>query len=103
WKASFTLGILEIWLVVSLAIYYKLFINSDADVVGSEITWLLPLIALVLFDYFVFHHRDQWKGIVAEFDRLPKEKNRIGGWIVFGVVLLIIANFIFSLYLYYQS
>lgn len=47
-------------------------------------------------------HTDIWKEYVIEFDQLSKKKNRIGGWIVFGVVLLVVMNLIFSFYLMSQ-
>lgn len=102
WKASLALIVLKIWFIVSILIYYKIFLNPNADIIGSEISWIFLVIIISLIDYFTFHHRDQWKEIVAMFDQLPKKQNRIGSWIVLGVVLFVIANLIFSFYLYYQ-
>jgi purine-cytosine permease-like protein len=103
WKASLSLIVLEIWLIASILIYYKIFLNPSADIIGSEGSWILLVIIIALIDYFAFHHRDQWKQIVIEFDNLPKRTNRIGGLVVFGFALLIIVNFILSFYLYYQT
>jgi hypothetical protein len=63
---------------------------------NADILILVMLVSVP--NYFIFHHRDQWKDIVKEFDKLPKRKNKIGGWIVFGVVLLIISNMVFAFY-----
>jgi hypothetical protein len=41
---------------------------------------------------------DVWKDYIKEFDQLPKRKNKIGGWVVFGVLMLIIANMVFAFY-----
>nr|WP_294860811.1 hypothetical protein [uncultured Fluviicola sp.] len=103
WKASFVIIVLEIWIIVSFLIYYKLFFNPEADIIGKEIIWGGMVLALSLIDYLVFHTRNQWKNYVKEFDRLSTRTNRIGGWIVFGVITLITVNFIFSFYLYYQT
>ncbi|NGF77078.1 hypothetical protein G5B10_14410 [Fluviicola sp. SGL-29] len=103
WKASLTLIVLEIWLISSLLLYYKVFLAPNADIVGSQLTWGILVLLLALIDYFIFHYNDQWKEIVLEFDELPKNKSKKGGWLVFGFVSLIALNFIFSFYLYYQT
>jgi len=102
-KTSLVIVALEIWFCVSLLIYYNIFICPNSNIIGTEIQWILMVIILVLVDYFIFHHNDQWKKYNQEFDQLPKKKNNMGSWIVFLIVLLIISNFIFSFYLYYQT
>lgn len=102
WKASLALDTLIFFFIFSLLIYYAVFINPHTNI-GGEIETIVVLGILILVpNYFVFHHRDQWKDIVAEFDKLPKRTNSIGSWIVFGVVLFVITNLIFAFYLYYQ-
>jgi hypothetical protein len=59
----------------------------------------IPLVLVLLINYVAFIHTDVWKDYVIEFDKMPKKKNRIGSWIVFGIVLFIISNLIFSFYL----
>lgn len=98
WKAGISIIALEIWLVASLFIYYKIFFNRYAHL--SDSGWELIICALLIIipNYWVFVHTDKWKDYVQEFDQLPKRTNKIGGWIVFGVVLLIIANLVFAFY-----
>lgn len=102
-KASIAMIVLEIWFSVTLLIYYNIFINPGADIIGTEIQWILMVLLLVLIDYILLHSKNQWKDIVFEFDKMPNKKNKMGSWIVFGVILLVTINFIFSFYLYYQS
>lgn len=59
----------------------------------------LYVLGIAIPNYFIFHHRDQWKKIVHDFDKLPKQRNRIGSVIVLLVVVAVIANLIFSFYL----
>ncbi|WP_129534841.1 hypothetical protein [Chryseobacterium sp. 3008163] len=58
----------------------------------------IPLIFTIGFNYYTLDYLDIWKNYNQEFDQLPKKKNIIGSWIAFGIVLIIIMNFIFSFY-----
>jgi hypothetical protein len=102
WKASLALDALIGFFIFSLLIYYKVLINPYTHIGGKTETIIVMGILILIPNYFIFHHGDYWKVIVAEFDQLPKKKNRIGSWIVFGVVLFVIANLIFSFYLMSQ-
>ncbi|TCN57591.1 hypothetical protein D0809_13485 [Flavobacterium circumlabens] len=62
----------------------------------------VPAIIIYVFNYFTLDYKDNWKQYNVEFANYSKRKNRIGGWIVFGIILLIISNFIFSFYLISQ-
>lgn len=98
-KTGLVIIFLEILSLVSLLIYYKLYINPTFDIIGTKIQWIIMVILLVLTDYFMFYNKsNKWKEIFAEFHKLPKKKNILGSWIVFVIVLLIIGNFIFSFY-----
>ncbi|MCL8537392.1 hypothetical protein M9991_11025 [Chryseobacterium gallinarum] len=98
WKASMALGVLEIWFVISILIYYKVFINSSVDIIGTKFVWILMVTILIIIDYFVFHHQDRWRKIINDFDQLSSKKNRIYSIIAWGVILFIIINTIFSFY-----
>jgi len=102
WKASLAIMVLEIWLIAAILIYYKLFLNGDADIIGSNLIWVVMVLGIGLIDYYIFHNHDQWKNYIKEFDQLPKETSRRWGMWLWIIVALIIANFIFSFYLYYQ-
>ncbi|MBL1220206.1 hypothetical protein JET18_05115 [Chryseobacterium sp. L7] len=98
WKASMALGLLEMWFLISILIYYRVFTNSSLDILGNNIFWFLMVIMLTLIDYFAFHNKNQWKNIVVDFDKLSPKKNRIYGIIAWSFILLIIINTIFSYY-----
>lgn len=99
WKAGVVILALEAWLLVSFIVYYKVFINRYFHLEVTHPVVIVPGTLIFLVNYFLFVHRDTWKDYVKEFDRLPKRSNQIGSWIVFGIVLLVIANVIFSFYL----
>lgn len=103
WKAVTSVGILQIWLLLSLGNYYSLIINNNSELSFTMPIVYIPLTIIFIFNYFSFIHNDIWKGYNKEFDQLSKKKNKIGGWIVFGVIVLIIANLIFSFYLLFAK
>ena len=102
WKAELLVDVLIFFILCSSLIYYKFFFNRHIHFSENNVDVWITIIIIGLPNYFIFHYQDQWKKIVHEFDKLPKRKNRIGGWIIFLLVLTIIANFIFALYLMSQ-
>jgi hypothetical protein len=97
WNAELLVDVFVFFLFVSIGIYYNVFVDRYFDF-GSKGSFVLFFILISVPNYFIFHHTDRWKRIVKEFDRLPKRKNIIGGWIVFILILLIIGNLIFAFY-----
>ncbi|MBC9812638.1 hypothetical protein H9Y05_09160 [Crocinitomicaceae bacterium CZZ-1] len=98
WKAALSIDVLSIFLGISFITYYTVYVDKYFRL-GDGKFFLLGYVLLVAVpNYFIFHHRDQWKDIVKEFDQLPKRTNKIGGWIVFGVVMLVITNMVFAFY-----
>lgn len=98
WKAVLSIDVLWLFFGISLVVYYTILFDRHLQI-GNGYLFLTGYVLLIaLPNYFIFHHRDQWKDIVKEFDKLPKRKNKIGGWIVFGIVLLIISNMVFAFY-----
>lgn len=105
WKASLTLDILVFFTLFSLIIYYKVFINRNfsLDTKYTKLIFgILYVLCIALPNYFLFNHNNQWRRIVERYDQLPNQKNRVGGWIVFAFVVLIISNLIFAYYLMSQ-
>ncbi|UZT97251.1 hypothetical protein ODZ84_18980 [Chryseobacterium fluminis] len=98
WKSSLTLDCLIYFIVTSAFIYYKVFFNITVHLSENNNNIFISVIVIVFFNYFIFHHQDQWKDLITEYDKLPERKNNIGSWIVFGVILLIVGNLIFSFY-----
>jgi uncharacterized membrane protein YwzB len=103
WKAMFSLLVLEIWILLSVMVYYKVFTKKDL-IPDNRLTMvsITVVIALSLIKYFAFEHRDRWKEYVEEFSKWPTKKNKTGTLVVWLIVLLIIANLIFSFYLMSQ-
>lgn len=102
WKASLMLDIIVVLLFTSLLNYYKVFVSSKSHL-GEDYLLLIVLAIINILNYIVFHNKDKWKEYVYEFDKLPFKINIIGSWVVLVTVIIIITNFIFSFYLYYQS
>ena len=99
-KTGIVVMVLEFWIVISLFNYYNVFIDKNFHF--SKSIYITVVILFSILTYFTIDHTEIWKEYNKEFDKLPKERNKKGSWVVFGIILIIIANFIFSLYLLYQ-
>ena len=100
WKATIALLALELWLLISVFIYYDLITNKGLP--SDNIIALVGGIiigVLVLIKYFMFHRHNRWKSYVSEFDSWPRRENKRGSFFVSILVLLIISNLVFSFYL----
>lgn len=97
-KAGLVMIALEIWLVSSIGIYYSIITKTKIELSIFMPIIYIPLIIILGFNYYSLDYLDIWKKYNEEFDKLSKKINIIGSWVVFGVIFLIIANFIFSFY-----
>lgn len=100
WKASFFVLVLEIWLCLSVLNYYSVIVKkavlSDEGLTTASISIVLVLAAI---KYLNFEYQDRWKLVVKSFDSLPRQKNRIGAYVVWTIVVLIFINLVFSFFL----
>jgi hypothetical protein len=101
-KAALSIDILVFFIVLSCMIYFNVFINPYINFGKVKYIVLIFILLISIPNYFIFNHRDQWKKIVHEFDKLPSKENNKGGIIVLSIVLLIIINLIFAFYLMSQ-
>lgn len=101
WKAELIVDLMLLSLFSSLIPYYRVFVNPKSRVGEGNLLFYI-LIIISVSNYFIFHNNNQWKKIVNEFDKLSSRRNKTGSWIVLGVIVLFIANFILSFYLYYN-
>lgn len=62
----------------------------------------MELLSFLLTSYITIDYNDTWKKYILEFDKLPTEKNKVGSIIVWSVIIVIVANMIFSYYLLYE-
>lgn len=79
-------------------IYYKTFMNRHFEIGDNGTMVIFFVLCVSVPNYFVFHYKNQWKSIVVYFDKLPKKKNVVGGWIVLGFILTIVLNCINAFY-----
>ena len=101
-KAGLVMLALEAWMLLSFCNYYAIYTKTLKELSISMPIVYTPAIILFAFNYFTLDYKDNWKQFNSEFANYSKRKNRIGGWIVFGIILLIISNLIFSFYLMSQ-
>lgn len=99
-KAAVSIVALEVWTIISLFVYYKVFVNRFYSF--NESLFFLLCGIVIIINIIIFVYLDKWKEYNEEFDKLSKKKNIIGGVIVWTIILLIIANLIYSFYLMSQ-
>lgn len=102
WKAGLTIDILILFVFSSLINYYKFFFNPQSQL-GEGNLLLVSIVIISISNYFIFQYQNKWKKFVREFDKLPKQKDKIGSWAIFCFVIILVSNFILSFYLYYQT
>lgn len=90
WKASLAIDVLELFILVSLIYYFDIPLGNGIPF------YLIFIFGISIPNYFIFHHKNQWKNIIIEFDKFSVKKNKIGGVIVWSFIFLIILNLIFS-------
>ncbi len=98
WKAGLSIDVLWIFVGLSVVCYYVTINKQIIDFGSGRYVVLTYVILVALPNYFIFHHHEQWKEFIQEFDGLPKKTNMIGGVLVSFIVLLIVANLIFAFY-----
>jgi hypothetical protein len=103
WKALCSLIVLEIWCLITIMVYYKVFTKKDLISDNNlTATCIIVVILLTGFNYSMFMHQNRWKRDVKKFDAWPAGKNRKGAIFVLLLILLILGNFVFSFYLMSQ-
>jgi hypothetical protein len=102
-RASLYLDILFIIIGLSGLYMYGIFIDSGFKIEDGKWFIILYISAICIPNYFIFEHKEQWKSIIGKFDKLPQKTNQIGRFIVWSIIVLIIANLIFSIYLMDQK
>ena len=98
-KASLVMLTLETWILLSLGAYYVVYTKKFVELSITMPIAYVPAVIIFIFNYIALHYKDRWKQFNTEFDNYSNRISRIGSWIVFGVVVLIISNLIYSFYL----
>ncbi|PIF33082.1 hypothetical protein CLU81_3656 [Flavobacterium sp. 9] len=92
WKAYVTMLALSIWSYSAIEISYHYLFNIPLKSSNSiiDISTLVFAFAISALNWFLFVYQNKWKAIVINFDKLSKKQNRIGGIIVWVVIILIL-------------
>lgn len=99
WKAGISLFALELWFFGSIFVYYKIYFNPYVDLKLDTIERFILIIVLGELKYYTFSYNQKWKKIINRFDKLPRYKNILGGWIVFLISIFIFLNLLYSFFL----
>jgi hypothetical protein len=88
---------LIMFLILPIQFYYDIFSDTRGIIPFLSFKVIAVLIFILLIQWLAFWRNDNWKQYVKRFDQWPLNKNEKGGWIVAGVTILLLANFIVSL------
>ncbi|WP_454046225.1 hypothetical protein [Chryseobacterium sp. Marseille-Q8038] len=103
WKAGVSIGILEIWLLLSIGNYFLITTNKTVHLNLLQPIVIIPVTIVFIFNYLSFDYKDTWKKYNEEFDQLSRDQNKKGGVIIWSIIILIITNMIFSYLLLLKS
>ncbi|WP_419868725.1 hypothetical protein [Chryseobacterium sp. CT-SW4] len=101
-KATIAMMALEIWIMISIYAYYSVITKQNLHLSLKNPLVYIPFSIIVLLKWRNFTNKNQWENYHKAFDELPKDVNKKGDWIVFGISVFIFFNFIFSIYLMMQ-
>jgi hypothetical protein len=97
-KTSVVMIALEFWFTITLLNYYNIFV--DRNIHFPKVIYIAIALFFSILSYITIDHNDTWKKYNSEFSKLPNSsKNNIGKIMVWGIVLFIVINFIYSIYL----
>lgn len=97
WKTSSLLFLFFVIFLIILNLYSEIFMEKS--IFSATYEYLILMGIFYVVDHYTFHSKNQWKEIVKRYDAWPRKKNLIGGLIVWGIVLIVIAIFILALVL----
>ncbi|ROH97953.1 hypothetical protein [Chryseobacterium daecheongense] len=80
-------------------IYYLFNIPIESsDYSSIDISTVIIGFSFIILNWYIFEHEDKWKTIIKEFDLLAKKTNRIGGIIVWILIILIVVLYWYSIF-----
>jgi hypothetical protein len=86
----------ELFFIFSLFNYHDVLFWQYTETTFFSYAVLIPLAIIIFINWFLFSRNDDWIKYIEKFDNYSIDKNRKGGWIVFVIIVFIVANFIIS-------
>ena len=99
WKANLALDIIVFFLIISFLNYYNVLIDSTLNFEDSPLFLIFGL-SISLLNLYIFSYKGKWKIIVKKYDNQSVEENNKGSIFIIILVIMIIANLIFSFILF---
>lgn len=99
YRAIILMSILELFLIITLLGFLRLFFNIPLIPVNYDLPFLI-ILGFILYEIknYSFYKDDKWKSIVKKYDGLSKNK-QLKGIISFVIlIILILGSFIVMLY-----
>lgn len=98
WKTFVVLLVLETWIFLSLRFYYHYIFNVPLKNTNSVLDFYTVVVGalLIVGNWYLFEYRDKWKGIVADYNKSPK--NKLMSYLTLFIVLVITIAFWTSIF-----
>lgn len=80
-----------IFYILSFINYYTIITENSINLGNGKLLTLIVVLFISITNYFIFNHKNQWEDIIAEFDELPRRKNK--NWELASIRNCFIDNF----------
>lgn len=88
--------------MASIYFYLTPFIGRHGDLKIVSFPVLAPLLIIYVVNHFAFIHNKKWQKYNHEFDKFSVRKNKTGTLIIVGMIIFVVINFGFSVYIMRQ-
>lgn len=95
-RAELSIGVLKIWFFIVIYAYSCVLLDIKPTISIERPIGFLPLLLVALSTHYFFDISNKWKLYFEEFEKWPKKKNKIGGIIVWSLIVFIFINVFIS-------
>lgn len=91
-RAEVSMMAVKIWLFIVIYAYGCALFRIKPDISIRKPMGYIPIILVLLSTHYFFSKKAKWESYFKEFEKWPKNRNRIGGVLVWSVVVFIFVN-----------
>ena len=102
WRAGGLLMVLTFFLFTSMFLYFGVLFTYEYPMDNIILYMIVFGIIFNIINFRTFFSNNNWRSIIAKYDKWPDKKNLIRGGIVYAFLICVFANFLISVW-FYQS
>ena len=103
WRAGGLLMVLTFFLFTSMFLYFGVLFTYEYPMDNIILYMIVFGIIFNIINFRTFFSNNNWRNIIAKYDKWPDNKNILSGSIVCIIMILLFVNFIISMELYDTS